>query len=130
MLEYGLSALAFLISAVLLPRTIEFTSQGKRLALVMPGGLERVGRAELASVVLGVLPVALVILTDLLGGPVRAEQYPLAILVGMFLQFVGHCVGPFRRLLEDLHEARDRLDYNRVHGLSLDEPNRQTEKVS
>jgi MFS superfamily sulfate permease-like transporter len=130
MLEYGLSALALLILVVLLPRTIEFTSQGKRSAAVMPGGLERVGRAELASAVLGVIPVVLVILIDLLGGAVTIDQYPLAILVGMFLQFVGHYGGPFRRLLEDLHEARDRLDYNRVHGLPLDEPNRQTEKVS
>jgi hypothetical protein len=130
MLEHGLGALWLLIFAVLLPRTIEFTSQGKRLAEVMPGGLERVGRAELASVVLGVLPLALIILIDLLGGPVMVEQYPMAILVGMFLQFAGHYGGPFRLLLEDLHEARDRLDYNRVHGLPLDEPNRQTEKVS
>ena len=60
MLEYGLGALALLILVVLLPRTIEFTSQGKRLAAVMPGGLERVGRAELASAVLGIIPVVLV----------------------------------------------------------------------
>lgn len=130
MLEYGLSALALLILVVLLPRTIEFTSQGERLAAVMPGGLERVGRAELASAVLGIIPVVLVTLIDLLGGAVTIDQYPLAILVGMFLQFAGQYGGPFRHLLEDLHEARDRLDYNRVHGLPLDEPNRQTEKVS
>lgn len=130
MLEYGLSALAFLILVVLMPRVIELTSQGKHLAAVMPGGVKRVRQAELATAVLGIIPVVLVLLIDLLGGPVTIDQYPLAILVGMFLQFVGHYGGPFRHLLEDLHEARDRLDYNRVHGLPLDEPNRQTEKVS
>lgn len=131
MLELDMSALAS-TSIFLWPLAFSIfqLAGSQQIAALMPGGIARFRRANVARAALGLTPFILLLVIDLVGGPVETTQYYFALIVGLFFQWIGPYSGPFRHLLADEAEARDRLDYNRVHGLPLDEPNRQTEKVS
>jgi hypothetical protein len=104
-------------------------NDNKQIAALMPGGIARVRRAAIAKAVLGLTPFTLLLVFDLVGWPVKTTQFYVALIAGLIVQWAGLYAGPFRQLLDDETEASDRLHYNRVHGLPLDEPNRQTEKV-
>ena len=58
------------------------------------------------------------------------SKRPLDSSAGLASTALGQTFYSKRTQIKKSDEARDRLDYNRVHGLPLDEPNRQTEKVS
>lgn len=130
MQDYGYDIWGLLVTILVVVPTIELAFRGRRLAAAMRGGLQRVCQALFIEIVLRLTPFFFVLFVDFYIEPTLPVHFVLALLAGLMLQLTGNYTGPFRPLLSDLAEGRDRVAHNRVHGLPLDEPNRQTEKVS